>query len=180
MELPLPRPKGYKVAIPDLRELLEAGWGTGDIARKYGIDYRSVWWRIQKENIPFRPDRSGRHNGAWKGGRRQSGPYVYVYCPEHPFATQTGCVLEHRLAMELKLGRYLLPKEVVHHKKGFRNHPSNLKLFASNADHLAETLRGKVPNWTAAGRRRILEAVHLYWSRHKKPNRDKSKKRGAS
>ena len=176
----MPRTSEYKVAIPDLRELLDAGWGTGDIARKYGIDYRSVWWRIQKEKIPFHPDRSGRHNGAWTGGRRQTGPYVYVYCPEHPFATQTGCVLEHRLVMELVLGRYLLPTEVVHHKRGFRNAPGNLKLFATNADHLRETLSGKVPNWTAAGKRRIQEAVRRSAELRRKSSRGKSKTRGAS
>ena len=176
----MPRKQEYKTAIPDLRDLLEAGWGTGDIARKYGIDYRSVWWRIRKENLPFRPDRSGRHNGGWTGGRQKSGPYVYVYCPGHPFATQSGCVLEHRLMMELKLGRYLLPTEVVHHKRGFRNTPGNLEVFESNAAHLAATLRGKVPNWTAAGKRRILEAVRKSAASRKKSTRGKSKKRGAS
>ena len=169
----MPRSGGYKVAIPDLRELLEAGWGTGDIARKYGVDCRSVWWRIRKENIPFHPDRSGRHNGGWKTGRQQAGRYVYIYCPDHPFAVQNGCVLEHRLVMELKLGRYLLPKEVVHHKNGYSNDPDNLELFASNGAHLAATLKGKVPRWTEEGRQQILAAVRLPRGKRKKPNRAK-------
>lgn len=36
------------------------------------------------------------------------------------------------------------------------NDPANLEVFATNALHLAETLRGKVPNWTPEGRARTL------------------------
>ena len=172
----MPRTGEYKIAIPDLRALLAQGWGTGEIARKYGLNYKSVWWRIRKEGIPFQPSRKGRHNGAWKGGRVKSGNYIYFYYPEHPFATKHGKVLESRIAMELKLNRYLLPSEVVHHKKGYSNHPDNLEVFATNGEHLAATLKGKIPKWTVDGRRRILEAVHQAHKNRKRANRAKSKK----
>lgn len=165
-----------RLVIPDLRELVERGWKTGDIARKYDLDYKLVWWWIRKLKIPYDPARHGHYNGAWKGGRRAAGPYFYIWCPEHPFATQVGCVLEHRLVMELKLGRYLRPEEVVHHKKGYENNYENLELFESNAAHLATTLKGKIPNWTPEGRLRILEAVRQPRGPRKKPIPGKSRK----
>ncbi|MBI4100270.1 HNH endonuclease [Candidatus Microgenomates bacterium] len=46
---------------------------------------------------------------------------MYVYYRAHPFADKSGRVFEHRLILEQKLGRYLLPFESVHHKNGARN-----------------------------------------------------------
>lgn len=44
----------------------------------------------------------------------------------------------HRVVAEQKLGRKLLPGEVVHHIDGDRlnNHPDNLMVFSSQAEHL--------------------------------------------
>lgn len=67
----------------------------------------------------------------WKGGRTvdQHG-YIRLWKPEHPYASN-GYVLEHRLVMEQRIGRPLLPHEKVHHKNGKRddNRPENLELW---------------------------------------------------
>ena len=80
----------------------------------------------------------GDKNPAWKGGRRLAYGYMLVHSPEHPYKNGTGYVREHRLVMEQHLGRYLAPKEVVHHLNGSRadNRIENLKLFSSQEEHV--------------------------------------------
>jgi hypothetical protein len=62
-------------------------------------------------------------------------------------------MFEHRYVLEQVLGRPLAIQERVDHVDGLtlHNHPDNLRLFASNADHLKATLTGRVPQWTEAG-----------------------------
>ena len=81
----------------------------------------------------------GDKNPAWRGGRRISRQgYVDIKMRSHPRANYEGYVLEHRLVMEEKLGRYLTPKEVVHHIDGNRvnNTPENLHLFPNGSAHV--------------------------------------------
>lgn len=91
--------------------------------------------------------RSGVDHPAWKTGRvlvRHG--YVEVWAPLHPAARKTtGRVLEHRMVMEVKLGRYLRSGEVVDHRDNHPRHnwPDNLHVYASNADHLRATLTGR-------------------------------------
>jgi hypothetical protein len=58
--------------------------------------------------------------------------YVLIYCPIHPKANGRGYVLEHRLLMELHLGRRLQRTEHVHHKNGTRwdNRLVNLEVMS--------------------------------------------------
>jgi len=120
------------------------------LARTYGVQ------------LPRGGPRSGELHKGWKGGRiLNKDGYVELYRPGHPNAKKhTRYMLEHRLVMEEKLGRFLKDGEVVHHKNGVKtdNRPENLELFQSNALHLASTLKGKTPNWSEEGKRKIADA----------------------
>jgi hypothetical protein len=64
--------------------------------------------------------------------------YKYEYCPEHPRRNKRGGVLQHRLVMEEHLGRFLAPKEVVHHINGDKsdNRIENLELLQDQSSHI--------------------------------------------
>jgi hypothetical protein len=85
----------------------------------------------------------GELHPKWKGGRfKNSNGYIWIWKPEHPFAMKCspkGYVLEHRLIMEEKLGRYLKKGEVAHHINGIRNDNriENLKL-TTKGKHIAK------------------------------------------
>lgn len=81
--------------------------------------------------------KSGAESTRWKGGVTNSGGYVLVKVPGHPQAQHQQYVFEHRLVMEKKLGRYLLPTEIVHHKNGVAddNRIENLELFTTHHPH---------------------------------------------
>lgn len=103
--------------------------------------------------------RSGEGHPSWKGGRTiNKDGYVEIYSPEHPYRRKhTPYVLEHRLVMEDHIGRYLKREEVVHHRDNDKqnNDISNLELFATNGEHLRQTLKGQCPKWSKDGIRRI-------------------------
>ena len=65
------------------------------------------------------------------------GKYEYVINKLHPRANKDGQVYKHIIVAEQKIGRYLLPEEVVHHKDFDKsnNHPDNLMIFATKGDH---------------------------------------------
>ncbi len=97
------------------------------------------------ERFPF--GRFGESSPNWKGGRfikkhRKKGKpdvsYWAVRKPDHPNARR-GYVLEHRLIMEEKIGRYLTLDEVVHHINGNKldNRIENLELH-SRPSHIIE------------------------------------------
>ncbi len=87
-------------------------------------------------------DRSGANASNWKGGRhkRKQTGYIVVYSPDHPHCGKNKYVFEHRLVMEKHLGRFLDPREVVHHKNGVRddNRIENLELLSCHAEHTAQ------------------------------------------
>ena len=138
----------------------KTGVSMHEVAARLKTSVRHVW-RVLNEVGAVRNKQTaylGAGNPSWKGGRQtdKSG-YVLLYQPKHPRADSGGYVREHRLLMEQKLGRLLLPHEVVHHIDGdvANNNPDNLKLHSSNSDHLREELKGHTPNWSEDGKRRI-------------------------
>ena len=141
----------YSHLVPQVREMASKH-SVREIAATLGMSDEQVrrlmvWFDIPRLPAKARPDR----NYFWKGGRVVDvDGYVLVKQNDHPHATKAGYVREHRLVMERELGRYLDPTEVVDHIDGntSNNDPRNLRLFASNAEHLRVTLKGKCPKWT--------------------------------
>lgn len=150
--------------IDDSIRLYRDGLTMSEIAKKVGGKSTTVGKYLRQAGISLR-DKSyyatGKRNHSWKGGRHRVKGYIYVYAPDHPYRTKSNRVSEHRLVMEQKLGRYLLPTEVVDHINGItdNNRPENLRVFASNGEHLRATLKGRCPKWSEDGKRRISEST---------------------
>ncbi len=86
-------------------------------------------------------DIKGEANPLWNGGRYVDVyGYVWILKPEHPNATKNGYIREHRLVLEQKIGRLLLPGEIPHHVNGIKsdNRPENLELYGSQSKHIRE------------------------------------------
>lgn len=84
----------------------------------------------------------GAANGNWKGGRTvASNGYVLIRVgADHHLADVRGYAYEHRIVAEQKLGRRLLPGELVHHKNEIKtdNRPENIEVQPTRAHHHAE------------------------------------------
>lgn len=65
---------------------------------------------------------SGKNSGNFKNYRRKTSKgYIVCYKPEHPYASEKGLVMEHRLIMEKEIG-FIIPKSFdIHHINGVKN-----------------------------------------------------------
>ena len=140
------RPKGghnaKQVDVMALRLILqEAKMGIEETAKHFGVSVPTISRTMRRHGLKSKKGHGSpmEKNFFWNGGRKKDRDhYVLVKVPGHPNATKQGYVREHRLVMENMLGRYLDPIEVVHHQDSDKtnNDPSNLILFANNAEHL--------------------------------------------
>lgn len=172
-----------------MRDLIEVQmvtqWRAAEIL---GLTRKQMTRRIRQ--LGLKTQRTGPRSGVghpeWKGGRHQDADgYWLVYAPEHPHARRGGrgrqgrYILEHRLVMERKLGRLLERHEVVHHVNGQNddNRPENLELFQSNAEHLCQELKGRVPRWTEDGKARIRAGVLKAAAKHRQRKEQRAQER---
>lgn len=66
--------------------------------------------------------KNGGHSWTYKGGTsKHASGYIKELDKTHPYADESGYVMQHRLVMERSLGRKLGASERVHHKNGVRN-----------------------------------------------------------
>lgn len=78
----------------------------------------------------------GKRNINWNGNASMSRGYRTVFKPDHPNATASGWILEHRFIMSNHLGRPLHRSEIVHHKNEDKldNRIENLEITTTR-DH---------------------------------------------
>ena len=94
-------------------------------------------------------------------GRYKSSGYIYIKCPNHPFANANGCIREHRIVLEQWLRKhepdhpalievdgtkYLDSKWIPHHKNGMRedNNIGNLLPVTAKQHRLLHTAKGLI------------------------------------
>jgi len=95
-----------------------------------------------------------------KTGKRKElkSGYISVYFPKHPGADKGGYVLEHRLVVEIFIGRLLTKEEKVHHISFNKqnNEIANLMLFPTNSAHMKFHTKIRQHGMTNPIRRQIV------------------------
>lgn len=147
-------------------ELADGQKTSYDIADIVGLSPRYVRRVMTKHDLPRLGvgARNRERNHQYLCGRIicHDGYVLVRTSDDHPYARKSKrrnsrMIPEHRLVMEKKLGRYLLPSEIVDHIDGLtlHNHPDNLRLFDSNSVHLQKTITNQRPMWSESGYKNI-------------------------
>ena len=156
-----------------------------EISSILGLTPRYVRKVMKKKGLPqlHRGAQVGARNHRYVSGRRiDLDGYALVTAPlDHPYARQRTnrmgkVIFEHRLVLEKKLGRYLLPTETVDHIDGLTLHnaPDNLRIFPNNGAHLQTTTTGMKHYVSKSGKKNIslkhllpedFQPVDIYWKR---------------
>jgi hypothetical protein len=115
-----------------------AGTSRQRVAR--WMEYWGIPRRSSKDAMNLRRVQLGEERGPnWQGGRWWSSvtKTMWVWAPHHPRARHNGSMAEHILVAEERIGRLLLPNEVVHHVDADRtnNTPENLCVM-NTTDHM--------------------------------------------
>lgn len=114
-----------KIPNPDSRKLIQF------------CSMRCYIFKRKISNLTDASFKQREYHWNWKGGKIFSGGYLYIYKPEHLFCNHHKYIKNSRLIMEQYLGRYLNPKEVVHHINNIKTDDriENLKLFRNKSEH---------------------------------------------
>ncbi len=150
-----PKTIARKVNETEMLRLMDLGTTLPEIAERLGVSTSAITLRYRRKGLSI--GRTGPRHGAghpeWQEGRRlQKHGYIAIWVPLHPQASSGGSVQEHRLVMEVVLGRMLDRREVPDHLDNipYHNWPDNLLLHACNADHLRRELTGR--GWATSPR----------------------------
>lgn len=129
----------------DVRRLIEVGEPLSEVSRQTGIFVETIRKFAARRGLEY--VRANRRTPAKEvHGTIGYGGYVELRVDrDGPYGNlirhggkHTGYAALHRMRMQDKLGRELLPGEVVHHIDGdiYNNSPANLAVFASEREHL--------------------------------------------
>jgi hypothetical protein len=159
------KPLHHNNLIKKKRELIPCRCGCGELITNYNTNGKQILFKYGHQS-------RGKFSPRWQGGKTYTTKgYIKVLCKEHPNCDSKGYVLEHRLVMEQKLGRYLDKDEDIHHINGVKidNRVENLELL-SHIQHLSKRKKDMSDRFCSmCGRNKtyIDKKGYAYWSRDK-------------
>lgn len=129
--------KPSRVDDSTIRSLAEEGLHQAAIARQLGCSDALVKLRLAAMGIRAADGHTAGRRSRPRYERVRARGYWMLYRPDHPYASKRGYIMEHRVVIEAREGRYLLPGEVVHHMNHVKddNRPENLMLLEDQAAH---------------------------------------------